>query len=494
MAPLDLYVAGGIVAVTIIGAHYFKKQKQNSPPWAHASIWQTLNEFSNYPVEFLIKQRKEKGDIFRVNLLFFSITFIIGAKWNRWLLRETKEEDASFYEAVRDWHHGLIDVAHNFPGWHERALKAMSIGLNGPARLEQMSKYFLDIAVPTYQSWEAETSVPLFDFGSELVLRAVLTALLGPAFVHKYGDEVVPMVKSFERDIGHNLAMFLPLWATGVGRGLLRTRRRWKELIEAEVVARLEDPTRCVEAGDYLSYLLTLDNAARYMDCYGEHIVTAITAAHTNSDGTFAWTLLHLVRNPDLLAEYENEIRSNPPLGGRYPIKTMPFSEACLRETGRLYSNLVNLRYVFRDMVAPGGIIIPKGWLAASPLVTQRDPELYPHPEEWEPHRFLSNDPATSYASKFRSHEFVQFGYGRHACLGEKLVHCLLRETLWPTLIDNYRLEVVDGVIAGEGLSNVGVDVTFSEGLGTPFGEREVWIKVTKRDVPLSEEAARSSV
>ncbi|KAJ9110849.1 hypothetical protein QFC19_001358 [Naganishia cerealis] len=218
-----------------------------------------------------------------------------------------------------------------------------------------------------------------------------------------------------------------------------------------------------------------------------------VTAAHANSDGTFCWTLLHLLRNPELLAEFEREIKSNPPVEGRYPIKNMPFSEACLRETGRLYSNLANVRWVPRDIEAPGGIIIPRGWLAASPLVTQRDPELYHRPEEWEPHRFLSKDPASSYSSKFRNHEFVQFGYGRHACLGEKLTHSLLRETLWPTLIDNYRLEVVDGAVDGEGLSNVGVDITFSEGLGTPFGKREVWIKVTQRDLPLSA-ASKNSV
>lgn len=135
--------------------------------------------------------------------------------------------------------------------------------------------------MPTYQSWETETSVPLFDAGSVLVLRAVLTALLGPGFVHKYGDELVPMVKAFERDIQNSLAMFLPLRATRVGRRLLTSRRRWKELIEAEVVRRLHDPKRCAEAGDYLSYLLTLPDAERYMDCYGEHIVGIYTFSPT---------------------------------------------------------------------------------------------------------------------------------------------------------------------------------------------------------------------
>ncbi|KAJ9118617.1 hypothetical protein QFC22_003837 [Naganishia vaughanmartiniae] len=471
MSSLNLYVAVGIVAATIVGLCYFKaSSKKNYPPWAQSSTWQTISDFGSNPIDFLIKQRKQKGDVFRVNLLFFSMTVAIGAKWNRWLLRETKEEDVSFYEAVRDQHHGLIDVAHSFPGWQERSFKALSIGLNGPARLEKMSNMFLNVALPTYRSWETATSVPLFDFGSDLVLRAALTALLGPAFVHKNGDELIPMVRNFEEEVGNILTILLPLWATGAGRRMLRMRRRWKELIEPEVSARLEDPRHCETADDYLSYLLTLDNPTQYMDCYAEHIIAAVTGFHANNDGTFAWTLLHLLRNPDLLAEYENEIKSNPPVDGRYPIKVI-------------------LRWVFRDVVAPGGIVIPKGWLAASPLVSQRDPEIYPRPEEWDPHRFMSSDPTSSYTSKFRNYEFVQFGSGRHACLGEKVAHCLLRETLWPTLIDNYRLEVVSGVVAGEGLSGVGVDVSFSECIGTPFGERDVWIKVTKRDVPLSEQA-----
>lgn len=80
MSSFDLYVAGGVAAATIGGLYYFKATRNNTPPWAKASIWRTLHEFGNNPVKFLVEQRKERGDVFRVNLLIFSITFVIGAK------------------------------------------------------------------------------------------------------------------------------------------------------------------------------------------------------------------------------------------------------------------------------------------------------------------------------------------------------------------------------------------------------------------------------
>ena len=210
-----------------------------------------------------------------------------------------------------------------------------------------------------------------------------------------------------------------------------------------------------------------------------------ISASHVNTAGTFSWTVLHLLRNPHLLAQFEDEIRSNPPTGGVYPAKTMPFSEACMRETGRFYTNLLLVRHATHDLVTPDGKVIPKGWVAASPLATQQDPTLYAHPERWDPSRFL---PAGGdYSSKFRNNEFVQFGYGKHVCLGEKLTHSLLRASLWPALFDGYQVEVVDGVVEGEGVDGVGVKPNFRENMGTPFGIREVRLRVRKRAVKLTD-------
>jgi sterol 14-demethylase len=227
--------------------------------------------------------------------------------------------------------------------------------------------------------------------------------------------------------------------------------------------------------------------------------MTYIIVAQVNIDATCAWALLHLLRNPDHLAAFEAEVQANPPtIDGIYPIKNMPFSEACLRETGRLYNNSVMLRYAQHDIQTPSGIVIPRGWIATSPVTVQMDPELYDEPGKWNPRRFLPapSDDATEggggrggdlYATRFRNYEFVQFGGGKHVCSGEKLTHSLLRASIWPALLDNYQLEVVqDSLVDGQGIDGVGIMPNHAENLGTAFGVTEPYVKVTKRDVPLS--------
>jgi sterol 14-demethylase len=214
-------------------------------------------------------------------------------------------------------------------------------------------------------------------------------------------------------------------------------------------------------------------------------------AARTNIAGTWAWTLLHLVRNLEAMASFENEIAQNAPdQHGIYPLKGMPFAEACLRETGRLYTNLLTARYVTREMCGPDGIIIPKGWAVASPMAVHRDPDLYDSPDRWDPLRFLPGADGTpsNYSTLLRNVEYHQFGVGNHACPGERLSRSLLQGTLWPSLLDNYQLEVVSGVKDGEGMDGVGVKPDWGKNLGTPYaGEHEVFIKVTKRAVRLSD-------
>lgn len=213
--------------------------------------------------------------------------------------------------------------------------------------------------------------------------------------------------------------------------------------------------------------------------------MTMISATHVNTAATFPWTLLHLLQNPSHLATLRSEITAHPPSTHHvYPYRAMPFAEACLRETGRLYTNLLMLRFLPNDVVAPGGRLIPRGWVAISPLATQQDPLIFEHPQQWNPERFLYG----SYASMFRSNGFVQFGAGAHACLGEKFTYSLLRGVLWPMLMDGYEVELVNGTTAGEGVDGVGVAPNYRENLGTPFGVREVHIRVVRRQERLSEQ------
>jgi len=193
------------------------------------------------------------------------------------------------------------------------------------------------------------------------------------------------------------------------------------------------------------------------------HILTTLNGGHTNQTNTFSWSLLHASRTP-LLETLRNQ-------------KSPDLLEATLRETGRVYTNLMMLRCVTITQEICGHVI-PKGSLiAASPLVTARDPALFPEPDKFLPERWCTpagtlDDNAIKNAQRMGTSN--QFGKGQHACAGEKLGKMLLRIYWGIILGDNgepgYDVEIVDGPVDGRGFDGVGVEAAWvEENLGTPF-------------------------
>jgi hypothetical protein len=50
-------------------------------------------------------------------------------QWNQWLLRQTNEEDVSFWNAILAMHFGLLDTSFYFPEWLDRSNKALVGGM-----------------------------------------------------------------------------------------------------------------------------------------------------------------------------------------------------------------------------------------------------------------------------------------------------------------------------------------------------------------------------
>lgn len=70
------------------------------------------------------------------------------------------------------------------------------------------------------------------------------------------------------------------------------------------------------------------------------------------------------------------------------------------------------------------GCRAPKGTLVAcAPLITGRDPNLFPNPDEFYPERWFTEIhelDEMKIKSVHRSGASNQFGKGKHACLGGK--------------------------------------------------------------------------
>lgn len=196
---------------------------------------------------------------------------------------------------------------------------------------------------------------------------------------------------------------------------------------------------------------------------YSLHILIFCIAGHTNQSTTIVWTLLHALRSP-LLEQLRRADSSD-------------LLDATFRESGRLYTNLMLLRRITVSQEILGKII-PKGtYVACSPVVTARDPNVYPDPEIFRPERWLTESgrlDETRIKNLHRQGASTQFGKGQHACIGERLGRFMVIDLLWGVILGDekepgFDVEIVSGITEGVGIGNVGAEAAWAEeNLGTP--------------------------
>lgn len=171
--------------------------------------------------------------------------------------------------------------------------------------------------------------------------------------------------------------------------------------------------------------------------------------------------------------------------------KSRGLVEAIFRETSRLYSGLIVLRRTVSPQVICGCPIPKDTYVACSPLVTSRNPQLFPDPHTFNPLRWLTADGSLDEAlliKVVRAGESIQFGKGQHTCLGQKLGKAMVVDILWEIILgneshDGYEVEIVSGLRDGVGVDNVGLEAAWVEqNAGTPFQRGEsAMVKFTKR-------------
>lgn len=335
-----------------------------------------------------------------------------------------------------------------------------------------------------FQSWSDMDSVPLFSSISNLVLSHLFVILLGEEFYKNHADELVPLMSRFEREVQSPVLRVVPkkYWGyTKPGRYLFRVAARFDELVEAEVKDLVNHPDQHSGRSDYL-YDLVSQVGDKYTPVLGSHIMSMIFAGHTNVAMTVPWMFLHARRSPGAL----DRIREDAVRGSG---ERKLFLEACLRETGRLYTNTSILRMTTKPITVHGHLI-PKGVLVGcSPAASQRADSstdavngIFSDAGRWNPDRFLA-DP-NAYQGWIQRGEFVQFGMGTHQCPGERLARIMMFDLVLKVWMSNFDVEVVSGLEEGtKGVDGVGVEAAWTEeNFGTPAVRgHDVLVRVARK-------------
>lgn len=157
-----------------------------------------------------------------------------------------------------------------------------------------------------------------------------------------------------------------------------------------------------------------------------DELLTVYLAGHETTAVSMLWTLVSLANNPPVRDAVRAEL--DTVLGGRDPVAAdlphLRYTSAVVSESLRMYPPI----WLYpRDAVQADeldGWPVPAGSsVLLSPLVTHRDPELWPSPDAFDPQRFLTG-------SRPERGSYFPFGFGTRQCIGNLMATVELQVAL----------------------------------------------------------------
>jgi sterol 14-demethylase len=169
--------------------------------------------------------------------------------------------------------------------------------------------------------------------------------------------------------------------------------------------------------------------------------ISMMFAGHHTSTGTSAWTLIEMLRHPDvyaaLLTELD-ELYSDGRSVSFHALRQIPLLENVIKETLRLHPPLIILMRMALNDVEVQGQPIPRGQIVATSLaVSNRMPEDFPDPDAFVPQRY----DAPREEDLVHRWTYIPFGAGRHRCVGAAFAVMQIK-AIFSVLLREYEFEM----------------------------------------------------
>jgi cytochrome P450 family 135 len=155
-----------------------------------------------------------------------------------------------------------------------------------------------------------------------------------------------------------------------------------------------------------------------------DELITILLAGHETTATSIGWAFERLLRTPSALERLTAEVNAG---------ESSDYVDAVIKETLRVRPVVPEVFRAPNEPIELGGYLFEPGMqLAASILLVQYDPELYPpDPEAFRPERFLEGAP--------EPYTWVPFGGGVRRCLGAAFAQ-LEMEVVLTTVLSRVRL------------------------------------------------------
>ena len=240
--------------------------------------------------------------------------------------------------------------------------------------------------------WGDHGEIDLLDFFSELTIYTSTACLIGPKFREQLDSRFADYYHLLERgtDPLCYVDPYLPIESFRVRD---EARASLVALVQDIMDQRIADPPDDKADRDMLDVLVshhrTTTATLRFSaDEVTGMFISLMFAGHHTSAGTSAWTLIELMRHPDVYAAVTAELDELYADGQEvsfHALRQIPELENVIKETLRLHPPLIILMRVAQGEFEVQGYPIHAGdFVAASPAISNRIAEDFPDPDSFD--------------------------------------------------------------------------------------------------------------
>ena len=397
-----------------------------------------LLELRKRPIELFQRVREELGEIGEINFAGNRVVMLMGEEAQEAFFRGSDEQldQAAAYPFMTPVF-GAGVVFDGTPEQRKQALRNQSL----TAKFMKGHAETIDTEVRRMMKTLGDAGeIDLLDFFAELTLYTSSACLIGVEFreelTAEYFETFFELEKGTDAIAYVNPHLPLPVfWARD------RARRRLVELLSEVFERRKQNPKAKRELFDLLLTLENEDGTPRYtIDRITGMFISMMFAGHHTTSGSAAWTLIELLKHPDILKTVVSELDQIYADGrdvSYQALREIPRLEDSIQEALRLHPPLILLmRKVMSDFHYKGWTVPAGKLVGVSPAVSNRMPECFPEPNRYDPSRYEAGREEDK-----QIFAWIPFGAGHHRCVGSAFAMMQLK-AIFSNLLRHYEFDL----------------------------------------------------
>jgi sterol 14alpha-demethylase len=398
-----------------------------------------LLEMRRAPIALFERVRAECGEVGEFRLAGRRVVMLSGEEAQEAFFRAPDEQldQASAYPFMTPiFGKGVVFDA--TPEQRKQALR------NQALRDKMMRSHAEVIAAETERAianWGESGEIDLLDFFAELTIYTSSACLIGKGFREDLSAELVGIFHELEKGTDA-LAYVNPYLPLPSFRRRDAARRRLVAFLQGVFERREAAGSTTKDLFSVLRQVKNPDGSPRYsVDIITGMFVSMMFAGHHTTSTAASWTVIELLRHPELMKRVVDELDGFYADGREVSyqaLREIPELEGAIKEALRLHPPLILLlRKVQSDFEYAGTVVRAGKVVGVSPAVSNRLAASFPHPERFDPDRYGPG------REEDRRHPYgwIPFGAGRHRCVGAAFAMMQLK-AIFSILLRRFEFEM----------------------------------------------------